>query len=54
MKKKLSKQKSNLTFNGLHKSFTNYDEYTFKQNEILMEKSIYLRFAVIQKSELLK
>ena len=26
---RISKQKSKLTFNGVHKSYTNYDSYTF-------------------------
>ena len=30
------KQQSKLTFKGIHKSYTNYDSYTFKQNEVLM------------------
>ena len=47
------KQQSKMTFNGLHKSYTNYDSYTFKQNEVLMDKPIYLGFAVLELSKLL-
>ena len=35
------KQQSKLTFNGIHKSYENCDSYTFKYNEILMDKPIY-------------
>ena len=33
---KIKKQQSKLTSNGIHKSYENYDSYTFKQNEGLM------------------
>ena len=39
--KKIITQQSKLTFNGIHKSYENCDSYTFKQNEVLMEKPIY-------------
>ena len=39
---KMVKQQSKLTFNGIHKSYENYDSLTFKQNEVLMDKPIYL------------
>ena len=39
---KIIKQQSELTFIGIHKSYENYDSYTFKQNEVLMDKPIYL------------
>ena len=45
---KTIKQQSKLTFNGIHKSYENFDSYTFKQNEILMDKPIYLGFAVLE------
>ena len=35
---KIIKQQSRLIFNGIHIFFTNYDSYTFKQNEILVVK----------------
>ena len=47
------KRSSKLTLNGLHKSYTVYDSYTFKQNEVLMDKPIYLGFTIIELSKLL-
>ena len=44
---------SKLIFNGIHKSYENYDSYTFKQNEVLMNKPIYLGFTVLELSKLL-
>ena len=38
---KIMKQQSKLTFNCIHKSYTNYDSYTFKENEFVMDKRIY-------------
>ena len=37
---KLIKQQTKLTFSGFHKSYKNYDSYTFRQNEVLMDKPI--------------
>ena len=34
------------------KSYEKYDSYTFKQNEILMDKLIYLGFSVLELSKL--
>ena len=34
------KQQSKLTFNGIQKSYEIYGSYTFKQNEVLMDKPI--------------
>ena len=46
------KQQSKLTFNGIHKSYENCDSYTHKQNEVLMDKPIYLGFTVLELSKL--
>ena len=46
------KHQSKLTFNGIHKSCENCDSYTFKQNEVLMDKPIYLDFSVLELSQL--
>ena len=51
--KEIIKHQSNLTFNGIHKSYENCDIYTFKQNEVLMDKPIYLGFSVLELSKLL-
>ena len=51
--REIIKQQSKLTFNGIHKSYDNCDSYTFKQNEVLMDKPIYLGFAVLELSKLL-
>ena len=50
---KIIKQQSKLTFNGIHKSYTNYDSYTFKRNEMLMDKKINLGFAILGMSKLI-
>ena len=49
---KIIKQQSKLTFNGIHKSYENCDSYTFKLNEVLMDKPIYLGFAMLELSKL--
>ena len=49
---KLIKQQSKLTFNGIHKSNTKHDSYTFKQNEVLMDKPIHLGYAEVALSKL--
>ena len=52
--REIIKQQSKLTFNGYHKSNENCDSYTIKQNEVLMDKPIYLGFNVLELSKLLK
>ena len=47
------KQQSKFYFNGIHKSYTKYDSYKFKQNEALMDKPNYLGFAILELSKLL-
>ena len=44
--REIKRQQSKLTFNGIHKAYNNCDCYTFKQNEVLMDKPIYLGFTV--------
>ena len=51
--RELIKHQSKLTFNGIHKSFENCDSYTFKQNEVLMDKPIYLGFTVLELSKVI-
>ena len=47
------KQQSKLTFNGIHKSYENCDSYTFQQNEVLIDKPIYLGLSVLELGKLL-
>ena len=51
--RELKKQQWKLTFNGIHKSYENCDSYTFKQNEVLMDKPTYLGFSGLELSKLL-
>ena len=41
-----------MTFNGIHKSYENYDSYFFKQNEVLMDKAICLGSTVFRIDDL--
>ena len=45
--KKIIKQQAKLTFNGIHKSYENCDSYTFKQNQVVMGKAIYVGFVIL-------
>ena len=49
---KIIEQQSKLPFNGIHKSYTNYSSYNFKQNEVVMDKPIYASFALLDLSRL--
>ena len=50
---KIIEQKLKLSFNGFHKSYPNYDSYTFKQNEVSLNKPIYRGLAILELSNLL-
>ena len=50
--KKIIKQQSKLTFKCIQKSYENYDSYTFKKNEVVMDKAIYVGFPILELSKL--
>ena len=50
--KKIINRQSELTFNGIQKSYENYDSYTFKQNQVVMDKAICVGFAILELSKL--
>ena len=50
--KKIINQQSKLTFNGIQKSYENYYSYTFKKNGVVMDKAIYVGFAILELSKL--
>ena len=49
---KIIDQQSKLTFNGIQKSYENYYSYTYRKNEIIMDKAIYVGFAILELSKL--
>ena len=51
--REIIKQQSELTFFGIHKSYENCDSYRFKQNEVFMDKPIYLGLSVLELNKLL-
>ena len=51
--RKILRYQSRLDFNGIHKSYQDYDSYTFKSNVVKMEKPIYLGFSILELSKLL-
>ena len=46
------KQQSRLTFDGIQKSYEKCNGYTFKQNEVFLDKPIHLEFSVLELSKL--
>ena len=50
--KKIITRQSELTFKGIQKSYENYDSYTFKQNQVVMDKAIYAGFSILESSKL--
>ena len=50
--KKIIKQQSKLAFNGIQKSYENYYSFTFKKNEVVMDKAICVGFAILELSKL--
>ena len=51
--RKILQYQSRLDFNGIHKSYQDYDSYIFKSNVVRMEKPIYLGFCILELSKLL-
>ena len=49
---KILRWQKKLTFNGICKNFDNCDSYLEKEHEILMDKPIYLGFAILKLSKL--
>ena len=50
--KKIVDQQSKLSFNGIQKTYENYYSFTYKKNEIVMDKAIYVGFAILELSKL--
>ena len=51
--RKVFRYQSRLVFDGIHRSYQDYDSYTFKTIVIRMERPIYLGFAILELSKLL-
>ena len=51
--RKILRYQSRLDFDGIHKSYQDYDSYTFQSNVIKMEKPIYLGFVILELLKLL-
>ena len=51
--KKFLRYQSRLDFDGIHKSYQDYDSYTIKSNVIKMEKPIYLGFVFLELSKII-
>ena len=41
-----------MTFAGIHESYEYSDSFSFRQNEVKMDKPIYLGFAVLEMKKL--
>ena len=50
--KKIIKQQSKLTFNGIHESFEYCDSFSFKQIELKMDNPIHVGFVLLELSKL--
>ena len=50
---KIFQHQSKLSFKGIQYSYTNFDNYTLKQNEVLMDKPKYLGFAALELNKML-
>ena len=50
--KKIVDQQSKLTFNGIQKTYENYYSFTYKKNEIVMDKAIFVGSAILELSKL--
>ena len=50
--KKFADQQSKSTFNGIQKTYENYYSFTYKKNEFVMDKAIYVGFSILNLSKL--